>query len=240
MGLGEILSDLYNLVTFTDVYAEAPQEEAEESEEAQEGGEEESGESSESSEDAPDSESVEGGEVEEEAEEEKEEEEEEEEEEAEEEEPEDIKPKLEEGMKVLLFFFVFFYHNSIQLAYCLPPFNCSLQSTHLLRPIPPCPLYASSYRYPITNLTVSGPNKECAHSVQCASVKHHYDECAERVTAQQSNPDHKGPKEDCLEECQCSRLFRFLLFVNLSSFFFPLSSILLRSYLHLLPMATTT
>ena len=43
---------------------------------------------------------------------------------------------------------------------------------------------------------------ECAKSAQCASVKHHYDECAERVTRQLEKADHKGPKEDCVEECE--------------------------------------
>jgi len=39
-------------------------------------------------------------------------------------------------------------------------------------------------------------------SAQCAGYKHHFDECVERVTHQQEHPDdHKGPKEDCVEEC---------------------------------------
>ncbi|KAK4696624.1 ubiquinol-cytochrome c reductase subunit 6, partial [Lecanoromycetidae sp. Uapishka_2] len=42
--------------------------------------------------------------------------------------------------------------------------------------------------------------EECAKSSQCAPLKQHYDECAERVTAQHENPNHKGPKEDCVEE----------------------------------------
>lgn len=42
---------------------------------------------------------------------------------------------------------------------------------------------------------------ECARSAQCSGYKHHFDECVERVTAQQEDPDHKGPKEDCVEEC---------------------------------------
>lgn len=62
--------------------------------------------------------------------------------------------------------------------------------------------------------------EECAKSAQCASLKHHYQECAERVTAQHENPDHKGPKEDCVEEffhlqhcatqCAAPKLFRQL------------------------------
>ena len=46
---------------------------------------------------------------------------------------------------------------------------------------------------------------ECARSAQCASFKHHFDDCAERVQEQQENPDHKGPKEDCVEECEFHR-----------------------------------
>ncbi|KAM0806222.1 ubiquinol-cytochrome C reductase hinge protein-domain-containing protein [Usnea florida] len=62
--------------------------------------------------------------------------------------------------------------------------------------------------------------EECAKSAQCAPLKHHYQECAERVTAQHENPDHKGPKEDCVEEffhlqhcatqCAAPKLFRQL------------------------------
>ncbi|KKA21721.1 Ubiquinol-cytochrome c reductase complex 17 kd protein [Rasamsonia emersonii CBS 393.64] len=44
--------------------------------------------------------------------------------------------------------------------------------------------------------------QECANSAQCAPVKHHFDECVERVTRQQEDPDYKGPKEDCVEECK--------------------------------------
>ncbi|KAA6411042.1 MAG: ubiquinol-cytochrome c reductase complex 17 kd [Lasallia pustulata] len=60
----------------------------------------------------------------------------------------------------------------------------------------------------------------CAHSTQCAPAKHHYEECVERVTAQHSDPKHKGPKEDCVEEffhlqhcatqCAAPKLFRQL------------------------------
>ncbi|KAL2000412.1 hypothetical protein VTN02DRAFT_3096 [Thermoascus thermophilus] len=42
--------------------------------------------------------------------------------------------------------------------------------------------------------------EECANSSQCAPFKHHFDECVERVTRQQEDPDYKGPKEDCVEE----------------------------------------
>ncbi|KAI4101624.1 MAG: hypothetical protein L6R37_004857 [Teloschistes peruensis] len=43
---------------------------------------------------------------------------------------------------------------------------------------------------------------ECAKSSQCAPLKHHFDACAERVQKQQEDEDHKGPKEDCVEECR--------------------------------------
>ncbi|OAP55780.1 ubiquinol-cytochrome c reductase subunit 6 [Fonsecaea erecta] len=42
--------------------------------------------------------------------------------------------------------------------------------------------------------------EECARSAQCAGYKHHFDECVERVTQQEEDPDHKGPKENCVEE----------------------------------------
>lgn len=42
---------------------------------------------------------------------------------------------------------------------------------------------------------------ECAKSARCAPLKHHYDECVERFTEQKENPEHKGPKENCVEEC---------------------------------------
>lgn len=155
MGFGEILSDLYSLVTFTDVYAEAPPPaEAKDSEEAQEGGEEKEekgGEGGESSEDGTDSEAVGGGEAEEKEEgaegEEKAEEEEEEEEEAEEEEPEDIKPKLEEGMHCMARCSVI-YQSPNQCCQLSPSFKFTLRQTHLLRPILiSCPFDISSHIY---------------------------------------------------------------------------------------------
>ncbi|OJJ59515.1 hypothetical protein ASPSYDRAFT_43866, partial [Aspergillus sydowii CBS 593.65] len=51
----------------------------------------------------------------------------------------------------------------------------------------------------------------CANSAQCAPYKHHYDECVERVTSQQEDEDYKGPKEDCVEECQCNTIQRIKL-----------------------------
>ncbi|RKU49341.1 hypothetical protein DL546_009877 [Coniochaeta pulveracea] len=38
---------------------------------------------------------------------------------------------------------------------------------------------------------------DCKNSKQCAPAKHHYDECVERVTSQESEG---GAKEDCVEE----------------------------------------
>lgn len=43
---------------------------------------------------------------------------------------------------------------------------------------------------------------ECKESKQCHAVKHHYDECVERVTApHEDSHDKKHPNEDCVEEC---------------------------------------
>lgn len=39
---------------------------------------------------------------------------------------------------------------------------------------------------------------ECIESNECSGVKHHYDECAERVTAAQDSGE--GTSEDCVEE----------------------------------------
>jgi len=64
--------------------------------------------------------------------------------------------------------------------------------------------------------------EECAKSSQCRGYKHHYDECVERVTAHENDPEaHKGQhKEDCVEEffhlqhcatqCAAPKLFKQL------------------------------
>lgn len=39
---------------------------------------------------------------------------------------------------------------------------------------------------------------ECKNSKQCAPAKHHFDDCVERVTNQESEGE---VKEDCVEEC---------------------------------------
>ncbi|KAK5087629.1 Cytochrome b-c1 complex subunit 6, mitochondrial [Exophiala xenobiotica] len=62
--------------------------------------------------------------------------------------------------------------------------------------------------------------EECAKSAGCIGYKHHYQECVERVTAQQEDESYKGPKEDCVEEffhlqhcatqCAAPKLFKML------------------------------
>ncbi|EXJ70773.1 ubiquinol-cytochrome c reductase subunit 6 [Cladophialophora psammophila CBS 110553] len=62
--------------------------------------------------------------------------------------------------------------------------------------------------------------EDCARSAQCVGYKHHFDECVERVTQQEEDPDHKGPKENCVEEffhlqhcatqCAAPKLFKQL------------------------------
>ncbi len=53
---------------------------------------------------------------------------------------------------------------------------------------------------------------ECKESKGCAPAKHHFDECVERVTgADEGKPvDKKHPHEDCVEECMCHFLLKFL------------------------------
>jgi hypothetical protein len=41
---------------------------------------------------------------------------------------------------------------------------------------------------------------ECMKSQKCAPLKHHYDECAERVMKQQEETGKA--EEDCVEECK--------------------------------------
>ena len=42
-------------------------------------------------------------------------------------------------------------------------------------------------------------------SQKCAPLKHHYDECAERVQHQQE--ENGKADEDCVEECKSGRTF---------------------------------
>ncbi|KAK0942546.1 Cytochrome b-c1 complex subunit 6, mitochondrial [Friedmanniomyces endolithicus] len=44
--------------------------------------------------------------------------------------------------------------------------------------------------------------EECMRTQQCAPLKHHYDECSERVT--QQHEQHGKAHEDCVEECTYS------------------------------------
>lgn len=41
---------------------------------------------------------------------------------------------------------------------------------------------------------------ECEKTAACAPLKHHYDECAERVTRQ--HEENGKADEDCVEECK--------------------------------------
>lgn len=49
---------------------------------------------------------------------------------------------------------------------------------------------------------------ECKESKQCAPMKHHFDECVERVTGADDS-EKKGPHEDCVEECKSNVLYSF-------------------------------
>lgn len=102
-----------------------------------------------------------------------------EEEEEEEEEPVDPKPALEEGKS-------------------LP--NSRSMLSHVISGR----LYCIQL-YHIANINCL--TSECAKSSQCRGYKHHYDECVERVTAHENDPDahKKGHKEDCVEECKFIR-----------------------------------
>ncbi|KAF3934827.1 hypothetical protein ABW19_dt0200813 [Dactylella cylindrospora] len=44
--------------------------------------------------------------------------------------------------------------------------------------------------------------EDCQNAKQCASYKHHYDECAERVQKwdDASEEEKEGPRENCVEE----------------------------------------
>ena len=43
---------------------------------------------------------------------------------------------------------------------------------------------------------------DCLKTAQCAPLKHHYDECAERVQKQEE--ENGKAEEDCVEECKHS------------------------------------
>lgn len=42
---------------------------------------------------------------------------------------------------------------------------------------------------------------ECEKTKECRHHKQEYDACVARVTKAQEDEDHKGPHEDCVEEC---------------------------------------
>lgn len=46
---------------------------------------------------------------------------------------------------------------------------------------------------------------ECMKSKKCASDKHHYDECVERVTKAQESDEPS--KENCVEECMSPYIY---------------------------------
>lgn len=68
----------------------------------------------------------------------------------------------------------------------------------------------SVFRHPL-RLSLNGKltllsRTECAHSKECAPLKHHYDDCVERVTAMEEGK-YNGPKEDCVEECKANTFY---------------------------------
>lgn len=66
----------------------------------------------------------------------------------------------------------------------------------------PCVLFESwrDYDSGITNGRYLPGSTECMKTRECAPLKHHYDECAERVTKQQEETGKA--EEDCVEECE--------------------------------------
>jgi hypothetical protein len=56
---------------------------------------------------------------------------------------------------------------------------------------------------PVSIVCRTDTTLECKESAQCHTVKHHYDECVERVTgAAEHSSDKKHADEDCVEECK--------------------------------------
>ena len=43
---------------------------------------------------------------------------------------------------------------------------------------------------------------ECERTKECRHAKSEYDSCVARVTRAQEDENHKGHKEDCVEECK--------------------------------------
>ena len=42
---------------------------------------------------------------------------------------------------------------------------------------------------------------------ECSPIKHHYDECVERVTKKIEDSENGKADEDCVEECRRSRFW---------------------------------
>lgn len=197
MGFSDVFSDFYNSIGFTELHAEAPPEEEKEDDEggddkgeesSDDGDKEEGGEEGGEEEGADD----EGGD--------------DEEEEEEEEEPEDLKPKLEEGKSMTLSPCLYTMLRSVLALRC-PKDPSGISSTEsgklkLQSPFETPTFFAEGSTARNNAKLIFGWSTECAKSAQCAPAKHHYEECAERVTKQHENPNHKGPKEDCVEECE--------------------------------------
>jgi hypothetical protein len=96
--------------------------------------------------------------------------------------------------------------SSLELSTDLPHLTNSFLTTephpHPSTTIDQFPTLYTTHKFPSSHRLTPPPPAECAKSAQCAPAKHHYDACAERVRSQHENKEHKGPKEDCVEECE--------------------------------------
>ncbi|KAL8734791.1 MAG: hypothetical protein Q9181_003035 [Wetmoreana brouardii] len=171
MQFTDIFSDLLSSLSFTEAHAEAPPAADDDSEDNDDDGGENQNKSEGGEEEGGDDEGGDDGGDDEGG----------DDEEEEEEEVEDIKPKLEEGTSgVVGCLMVLAYYDAQWLLFHEHPMGLS-----------PNPRYLSGSRLDVI---------ECAKSSQCAPLKHHYDACAERVKQQEEDENHKGPKENCVEE----------------------------------------
>jgi uncharacterized protein YecT (DUF1311 family) len=68
---------------------------------------------------------------------------------------------------------------------------------------------------------------ECLKTAQCAPLKHHYDECAERVKHQEEQ--HGKASEDCVEECMYTDPTASRLWLHIQDFTCELLLIKLQS-----------
>ena len=182
MGLSELFSDFFS---FSELHAEAPPDEQDEGEEGEEEKSEGSGDDSDEAKDksAGDEEGDDDG---------GDEEEEEEEEEEEDDEPVDPKPKIEEGRSRKSF------AQEIH-SFALEDVDIYVGTLLTLH-------YLQNARDPPSGISwhLQYPRPMLTTLLNSAPLKHHFDECAERVHHQENNPNHKGPKEDCVEECKCA------------------------------------